>query len=188
MAKVRGGRWSWAIVAVVAAMMSWTLEPAVAQEGQALSLLTIEKKGGLTWDGVGLGTSLVAAERRTGVTLALDRNPENGANPCAPYVAVVDHNGLTLTLGFGSPRPGAKIEWLRVRFEGQQIAASASDLAAELRARIPSAEWIRPAGATDLTEGDDLSPTYRVPAGKSVQAVRFAPREWMELAEVSCFE
>lgn len=160
---------------------------AAAQESGALALLTLEKSG-LAWDGVGVGNSLVAAERRIGVTLALDRNPENGANPCAPFVATADHHGLTLTLGFKAPRPGAKIEWLRVRFEGVQIAASASDLATELRARFPGVEWVRPAGASaDLAEADDLSPIYLVPGGKTPQAVRFAPREWMELAAPDCF-
>jgi len=166
------------------ALMTLAPSPAVGQGG-ALSMLTVEK-GDLSWDDVALGTSLVAAERRIGVTLALDRNSADGANPCAPFIATADHHGLTLTLGFKSPRPGAKIEWLKVRFEGQQIAASASELAAELKQRIPGAEWIRPAGAADLTEADDLTPVYLTP-GKEKQAIRFAPREWMELAALSCF-
>lgn len=158
---------------------------AYAQTGEALSLLTMEKNG-LAWDGVGLGNSLVSAERRIGVTLALERNPES--NPCAPFVAIADHHGLTLTLGFASPKPGAKIDWLRVRFEGQQVAASGEDLAKELRARFPAAEWRRPAdAAADLTEADDLSPVFLVPGGKKPQAVRFAPREHMEFAEPGCF-
>lgn len=184
----RAHRWSrsWAVAGVVLAVAGAAPRRAAAQEGGALASLTLEK-GGLAWDSVGVGTSLVAAERRIGVTLALDRNSESDANRCAPFVASADHHGLTLTMGFGSPRPGAKVEWLKVRFEGQQIAASASDLAVELRARFPGAEWIRPEGSPELTEADDLAPTFLVPGGKQPQAVRFAPREWMELAAPDCF-
>jgi hypothetical protein len=187
MARAHRWHWSWAAAGAFLAVAAIPPPRAAAQGAGALALLTLEK-GALAWDGVGVGSSLVAAERRIGVTLALDRNGESAANACAPFVATADHHGLTLTLGFRSPRPGAKVEWLRVRFEGAQIASSASDLAAELRARFPGTEWVRPAGApADLAETDDLSPTYLVPGGKTPQAVRFAPREWMELAAPDCF-
>lgn len=158
--------------------------PIAAQGGQALSKLAIED-GYLSWDGIRVGLSLVQSERKLGVTLALSKNPE--ANPCAKYITEAERGGLTLTLGFASPKPSAKVAWLKVRFEGDQIASSASDLAAELRARFPTAEWIRPANQPDLVETDDLSPTYTVPGGKEAQAIRFAPREWMELAAPTCF-
>jgi hypothetical protein len=174
------------VACLVAAAVVAPPQRAAAQGGGALTMLTLEK-GGLAWDGVGLGQSLVAAERRIGVTLALDRNAESSANPCAPFVSSADHHGLRLTLGFRTPRPGAKIEWLRVRFEGPQVASSASDLAAELRARFPGTEWLQPEGSPDLTEGDDVSPIFLVPGGKEPQAIRFAPRESMELATVACF-
>jgi hypothetical protein len=157
--------------------------PLGAQPGQALSKLTLED-GFLAWDGVRLGLSLVQSERKLGLTLALSRNPET--NPCAKFITEAQRGGLTLTLGYTSPKPGAKIAWLKVRFEGEQIASSASDLAAELRARFPEASWIKPAGSPDLVEADDLSPTYLIP-GKEPQAIRFAPREWMELATPACF-
>jgi len=157
--------------------------PLAAQSGQALSKLALEE-GLLSWDGIRLGLSLVQSERKLGLTLALSKNPET--NPCAKFVTEAERGGLTLTLGYASPKPGAKIAWLRVRFEGEQIASSARDLAAELRARFPGAEWIHPAAKPDLVETDDLSPTYLIP-GKEPQAVRFAPREWMELAAPSCF-
>lgn len=158
--------------------------PLAAQPGQALTKLVVED-GHLAWDDIRLGLSLVQAERKLGVTLALSKNPES--NPCAKFVTEAERGGLTLTLGFASPKPSAKVAWLKVRFEGAQIASSASDLAAELRARFPGAEWIRPAASPDLAEADDLSPTYTVPGGKEPQALRFAPREWMELGTPGCF-
>jgi hypothetical protein len=178
---------TWFRGGVAAAALILTLggpSPLAAQTGQALSKLAIED-GHLSWDGVRLGLSLVQSERKLGVTLALSRNPET--NPCAKFITEAERGGLTLTLGFTSPKPSAKIAWLKVRFEGAQIASSASDLAAELRARFPGTEWIRPASPPDLVEGDDLSPTYAVPGGKEPQALRFAPREWMELATPECF-
>jgi hypothetical protein len=158
--------------------------PLTAQTGQALSKLAIED-GFLSWDGIRLGLSLVQSERKLGVTLALTKNPET--NPCAKFVTEAERGGLTLTLGFTSPKPSAKIAWLKVRFEGEQIASSGSDLVAELRSRLPGVEWIRPANQPDLAESDDLSPTFTVPGGKEPQAIRFAPREWMELATPNCF-
>jgi hypothetical protein len=177
---------SWMRMAVTAAALlaATGAPPLAAQPGQALSKLALED-GLLSWDGVRLGLSLVQSERKLGVTLALAKNPET--NPCAKFVTEAERGGLTLTLGFASPKPSAKIAWLKVRFEGEQIASSASDLAAELRARFPGAEWIRPANRPDLAESDDLSPAYSVPGGKEPQAIRFAPREWMELATPNCF-
>lgn len=173
-----------AVAAAALAVAVGAASPLSAQTGQALSKLAIED-GFLAWDGIRLGLSLVQSERKLGVTLALTKNPE--PNACAKFVTEAQRGGLTLTLGFASPKPSAKIAWLKVRFEGEQIASSASDLAAELRARFPGAEWIRPASQPDLAESDDLSPTYTVPGGKEPQAIRFAPREWMELSTPNCF-
>jgi len=172
-------------VTAAALLLATSSPPLAAQNGQALSKLALED-GLLSWDGIRLGLSLVQSERKLGVTLALSKNPEE--IPCAKFVTEAERGGLTLTLGFPSPKPSAKISWLKIRFEGEQIASSASDLAAELRARFPGAEWIRPAGQPDLVEADDLGPTFAVPGGKEPQAIRFAPREWMELATPACFE
>jgi len=156
-----------------------------AQNTDPLWGLELEK-GRLSWDGVALGNSLVQAEREIGVTLALE--PSRDSGPCAPYVARVDHHGLSLTLGFRAPKPGAKVEWLRVRFESQQVLAGAAELAASVRAKFPDAQWSRPAEPADLVEADDLVPTYVIPGGKEPQALRLRPREALLLGAPACLE
>lgn len=176
-----GGLAAW----MIAGMALFGARPATAQAADPLWGLELEK-GRLSWDGVALGHSLVQAERKIGTTLAVE--PSSDSGPCAPYVARSDHHGLSLTLGFRSPKPGAKIEWLRVRFEGAQVMASASDLVAALRVKFPAAEWIRPSAPADLVEADDLAPSFVIPGGKEPQAVRFAPREAMLLAAPACLD
>lgn len=176
----------WVLRAVGAAALVVALgapRPAVAQSGQALAKLSLDD-GRLSWDGVRLGMSLVQAERKLGVTLALGKKQE--PNPCAKFVAEADRGGVRLTVGFASPKPSAKIVWLHVRFGNEQVAASASELAAEIRARFPGAAWVRPANQPDLVESDDLAPTFDIPGGDEPQAVRLAPREALELAAPGC--
>lgn len=159
--------------------------PVVAQQNGALYALGRESNR-LAWDGLQLGTSLVAAERRLGVTLALAKNPS--PTPCANFVAEADYHGIRVTLGFKKPSPAAKIDWMRVRFEGQQVAVGATELVAELKALFPDAKWTPPAGAPETVESDDLTPIYAVPGGKETQAVRLYPREAIELATgVNCY-
>jgi hypothetical protein len=138
--------------------------------------------GRLEWDGIRLGMSLVAAERRMGATLALDRNAEGN---CPAFLATADRNGITLTLGFPAAKPSAKVEWIRVRFRGSQLMFSGPELADALRRKFPGARWVeRVAG---LAEEDDLMPTYAID-GKEPQAVRLAPRDWMVLTRASCLD
>jgi hypothetical protein len=170
-------------LAVAAALCGASRAAAQPTSGTPLAALELEK-GKLGWDGVQLGMSLVQAERKLGVTLALDRG---SLGPCPAYVAVADHHGLTLTLGFANAKPGAKVEYLGVRFEGAQVLASGPELAAELRAKIPTVEWLRPAEPADLIEEEDLRPTYLVP-GKKPAVVRLLPREALILAEPDCLD
>ena len=76
----------------------------------------------------------------------------------------------------------------RVRFEGPQVLAGAAELSAALKARLPGAEWIRPAEPAGLVEADDLTPIYAVPGGKTPQAVRLLPREAVILAAPECLD
>jgi len=155
-----------------------------AQQGEGALYALDRESNRLTWDGLPLGTSLVAAERKIGVTLALGKNPAD--NVCANFIAEADFHGIRVTLGFKKPSPSAKIDWMRVRFEGQQVAVSSSELVAELKSHFPEAEWNPPAGG-DVSESDDLAPVYTIP-GKQVQYIRLFPREAMEMATAtSCF-
>jgi len=166
------------VVALAAMVRSTAAEPAA---GDPLAQLETVK-GQLSWDGIALGTSLVRAERLLGVTLAVDRGV--GESPCAEWTSTADRNGLRLTLGFPNARPGAKVQWMRVRFEGAQILASGVELAAALQRHIPDAKWIQPEGVASLEE--DLRPTFSIPGTKEPQVVQFSPREWMVLAEAAC--
>jgi hypothetical protein len=140
--------------------------------------------GKLGWDGVTLGMSLVQAERKLGVTLGLDKGVASG---CPAFVASAQRNGVTLTLGFPSAKPGAKVEWLRVRFGGEAlVVASAAELVAALRAKHPAAAWIRPADQPELAEADDYTPAYEIGGGKEPFVVEFVPRESLTLALRRC--
>ncbi len=167
------------------ASLTGSARAAVAQDTgkDPLARLAMEK-GWLSWDGISLAASEVRAERQLGVTLALEHGPDG--NPCAKWVAVANRNGIQLTLGFATPRPGAKVEWMKVRFEGFQVMAAATDLARALRAHLSDVTWIAPKSRSEVTkEEDDIEPTFAVP-GKEPQVVEFSPREWMVLAKRSC--
>ncbi len=153
----------------------------VAQSGEALDRLTIDD-GFLSWDGVRLGMTIPQIERRVGSTVAIRRSKEPG---CPVWVAEAEHHGLSLIIGFPSPKPSAKVEWLRVRFEGNLIQASGADLVAALHKKFPEATWQAPKEPAGISEGDDLEPDFAIP-GKEPQAVRFYPREAMVLAKSSC--
>jgi hypothetical protein len=147
-----------------------------------LDLLEVEG-GKLGWDGIQIGMSLVQAERKLGVTLALDKGVASG---CPAYVAGGQRRGASLTLGFPSPKPGAKIEWLRVRFAGEaQVVATGAQLAAALRDKHPAAQWIPPGDQPGIAEADDYTPAYTI-EGKEPLAVEFVPSESMTLALRRC--
>ena len=171
-----------AIAAVLAVAFAAGLVRAQQPAADLLDRLEISD-GKLGWDGVLLGMSLVQAERKLGVTLGLDK----GVSGCPAFVTSAGRNGVTLTLGFPSPKPGAKVEWLRVRFSGEAlVVASAADLAAALRAKYPAAEWIPPADQPGATEAEDYTPAYAI-GGKEPLAVEFVPRESMTLALRRCY-
>jgi len=168
--------------ALALAMIAALSAPTRAQpeSGNPLGLLTLEK-GKLGWDGVELGMSLVQAERRVGSTLSVDRYDQS----CPAYVTQAERNGLQLTLGFASPKPGAKIEWLRVRFEGIQVLASGAELMAALRELLPEAKWRQEPG---VSEEDDLRPTFEIAGKKETLIVRLLPREAMILTTPDCLD
>jgi hypothetical protein len=142
----------------------------------------LELDGGLlSWDGIRLGMTIPMAERRTGQTLAIEKSKAGG---CPAFIAYADQHGTSLTLGFASPKPSGKIEWIEVRFEGYQIQASGSDLQASLHRKFPDAKYI-PSTDAGVTESDDLEPDYAIP-GKQPQQIRFYPREKMILGTASC--
>ncbi len=172
--------WTTRWIALVWIALS-TVVPAQGQSGDPLAKLTVEDEL-LTWDGLRLGMSLVQAERRIGVTLALERSKASG---CPAYIVRVDHHGLALTIGFAAAKPSAKVEWFQVRFEGDLVLPSRLELAAALRQKIAGVEWLRPAQPADIAEEEDLQPSYAIP-GKEAQVVRFAPREWMIVAKRAC--
>jgi hypothetical protein len=159
--------------------------PAVRAQADGGDLLAALDAGGdkLGWDGIQLGMSLVQAERKLGVTLGLEKGVSKG---CPAFVASGTRNGVTLTMGFPNPKPGAKIEWLRVRFGGESLVlASGPELAAALRAKLPEVAWIAPADQPGATEAEDYTPAYRVP-GKEPAVVEFVPRESMTIAYERC--
>jgi len=179
----------WTCVAVVAFAAAIVLPVCASRaEAQAAATDLLAKlefdDGRLGWDSIQLGMSLVQAERKLGVTLALNKGL---TGRCPAFVASADRNGLTITVGFASPKPGAKVEWMRVGLEGQEMVASAAQLAAALRGKHTAAEWIRPADQPELAEADDYTPAYAIP-GKAPQVVRFVPRESMVLALRTCFD
>ncbi len=160
--------------------------PPLAAEGAAsdpLSRLALED-GLLAWDGLRIGMSLVQAERKIGVTLALDRNRDSA---CPVWVANADFHGQSVTVGFPSPKPGAKIQWIRVTFRGSLVQFGAAELVSSLHGRLAGAVFVPPAEHPDYKEAEDVQPDYTV-EGKQPQSVRIAPREWMILAARDCMD
>jgi hypothetical protein len=128
--------------------------------------------------------SLVAAERKVGVTLALDRNRDSA---CPVWIAIADYHGQTLTMGFATPKPGAKIEWIRVTFRGALVQFGAAELVSSLHTRLAGAVFVPPSDHPDYKEAEDVQPDYAI-EGKEPQAIRIAPREWMILANRTCMD
>jgi len=123
--------------------------------------------GKIGWDGITLGMSSVQVERRTGVTLAMQ--PASGAAPsCRAFTVSVERDTLRLTLGFPSSRPGAKLQWIYVQFEGYQVTAKQEALIKELKEKIPGAVYLPPNVTPPPTEVTDLAPTYLVSGSEAV--------------------
>ena len=168
----------------LAAMLVATGAPRLTAQDASpglLARLSVED-GYLSWDGLRVGMSLVQAERKIGVTLALDRNRDQ---PCPVWVANADFHGQSITVGFPTPKPGAKIQWIQVRFRGALVQAGANELVPALHSRLPEAVWVPPAEHPDLAEADDLQPDFTL-EGKEPQALRLAPREWLVLSTRPC--
>lgn len=135
------------------------------------------------WDGIELGMSFVQAERRFGTTLPLTENP---AARCGRFVSGSERGGLSLQVGFPSSKPGAKIETLFVRFEGQQVTADADALVAALRARLPDARYVPDEDMPATTEADHPAPTFEVTRGEETYVIQLRPRDGLFLARRDC--
>jgi hypothetical protein len=136
-----------------------------------LSRLETEK-GKVGWDGISLGMSSVQVERHTGVTLAMQPNASSAAGgSCRAYTVTVERGTLLLTLGFPSPKPGAKLQSIFVNFEGYQVAAKPDALVAELKEKFPQAVYLPQRGDAPPAESADPTPTYLLPGGYAARLV-----------------
>ena len=164
--------WSLGVVLVSGALLA-------QGGGEALDPLVLDD-GLISWDGIRLGMTIPQIERRVGATVAIQKSPEPG---CPTWIAAAEHHGLSLTIGFPSPKPSAKAESIRVRFEGNLIQASGPDLVAALLKKFPDARWLPPKEPAGITVEDDLEPDFSIP-GKEAQVVRFYPREAIDRKSV----
>ena len=169
-----------ALRVALAAVLSATV--AVAQAEDPLDRFEVGKTGP-GWDGIELGMSLVKAERLLGATLAISSGERRPV--CSEYAAEVDFNGQRLVLGFPSARPGAKIDSIWVRFEGEQIAASRGRLVEALRSRAPGMVWIPDPEHPEAIEQDDPTPVYQL-VGSPASVVKLTPREGIQIARREC--
>ncbi len=162
----------------------------VASSGVAEEpLARLEAKPAPGWDGVRLGMSLVALERRVGRTLAVDR--AEGQPVCSSFAAEADYHGYRLVLGFPAAKPGAKLESLWVRFAGPEASLSPGELAATVKRRLPEARYL---GAAE-SERDDPLPVYELPAKDAgpntaggTAALRLSARDGLLLALRPCLD
>lgn len=149
-------------------------------------LARLEAAGGKTgWDGITLGMSSVQVERRTGITLAMQPGP-SAAGSCRAYTVTVERDSLSLTLGFPSSKPGAKLQSIYVRFEGYQVTAKQEALVRELKERIPGAAYQPPKDAPPATEAEDPAPAYLVPGTE--HAARLVPGDGLWIMLRSCLD
>src|SRR5690606_24504820 len=123
-----------------------------------------------------LGMTFVQAERRFGTTLPLTENP--GAR-CGRFVSASERGGLSIQVGFPSARPGARIETMFVRFEGDQVNADAAALIAALRARAPDATYLPDADLPGTTEADHPAPSFEVTRDGQAWVIQLRPRDGM---------
>jgi hypothetical protein len=156
--------------------------PGAARAADPLDGLEVSAKR-IGWDGVELGMSFVQAERRFGTTLPLSENPKAR---CGRFVSGSERGGLSMQVGFPSSKPGAKIETIFVRFEGQQVTADAAALVAALRARLPDARYVPDADMPDTTEAEHPAPTFEVVLGEETYAIQLRPRDGLFMARRDC--
>ena len=149
-------------------------------ESPLAGLRVEEKKVG--WEDVELGMSVVQAERRTGTSFAMSKTP---TGRCQSYAVDVDHHSARLTLGFPSAKPGAKLEWIYVRFSGYQSLAKRADLVAELKRLAPGATYFAPPAHPDLKEEEAADPTFALP-GEGGWGARIEPGAGLLLGRREC--
>jgi hypothetical protein len=139
---------------------------------------------GVGWQGVRIGMSLVQAERRFGVALALEGHPNAR---CGRFAAGAERGGLNLTVGFPVAKPSAKIETLFVQFEGYQVAARLSDLVASFKRKAPTARYLADESSPERPEAEDPAPKYELPGGGGEPViVHLRPRDGLVIARAGC--
>lgn len=138
--------------------------------------------GWVGWDGIRIGMSLVQAERRFGGALSLTEVP---GSRCGRFAASAERDGLDLRVGFPVAKPGAKVESLFVRFEGYQVVATAAQLAASLKAKLPAARYLPDPSTPDRPEADDPAPVYELP-GPTPLVVALRPRDGLLIGPPDC--
>jgi hypothetical protein len=174
----------WGVVAIgaMSVVMSLGLAAAPARAADPLEGLEISAKR-IGWDGIELGMSFVQAERRFGTTLPLTENP-NGK--CGRFVSASERSGLSIQVGFPSTKPGAKIETMFVRFEGQQVTVDAAALVASLRAKAPDATYVPDEDLPATTEADHPAPSFELTRGDEHWVIQLRPRDGLFLARRDC--
>lgn len=138
------------------------------------------KQETLGWSGIELGMSLVQVERRVGTALALS---EEASAACGRWRTQFDRL-VRVTIGLDAAKPSAKVVWLRVRFEGYQVASELQDLVRDLKERIPD---VRNRAGSESGENDPTqnpAAVFEVERGRNRFVIELVPREgmtiWME--------
>lgn len=179
----RSGLTARALLAATWVGLGWTGGVRAEDPSTADPLAGLEASAdGVGWDGIRLGMSLVQAERRFGVTLALDGRPKAR---CAQFVAGAERGGLNLSVGFPTAKPGAKIDTIYVQFEGYQVAANTQTLVASLKRKIPTARYLPDPARPERTEAEDLSPKYAVD-GKVPAVIHLRVRDGVMITRPEC--
>jgi hypothetical protein len=180
MTEARG--WAAGAIGTMSVLVTLGVAAAPARAADPLGKLEISARR-IGWDGIELGMSFVQAERRFGTTLPLTEVP--GA-VCGRFVSGSERGGLSLQVGFPSSKPGAKIETLFVRFEGQQVTLDAPALVAALRAKAPDLVYVPDADLPGTTEADHPAPTFELVRGEETWAIQLRPRDGLFLARRDC--
>jgi hypothetical protein len=166
--------------------IAWILfTGALLAQATETPLARLEVSGGkVGWDGVALGMSSVQVERRTGVTLAMQSGTESSAATCRAFTVTVERDTLSLTLGFPTSKPGAKLQSIYVRFEGYQLTAKQEALVRELKEKIPGAAYQPPKLTPPPAEADDPAPAYLIPGTET--AARLVPGDGLWITLRTC--
>jgi hypothetical protein len=181
---MNGALGGWRLAVSAAALTLAAVTAAAREKAPDDPLAGLQVRDGRPgWDGIEVGMSFVQAERRFGTTLPLTERP--GAR-CGRFVSASERAGLTLQVGFPSPKPGAKVETLFVRFEGHQIAASTADLVAALKRKAPAAKYLPDPAQGPSSETEDPAPVYGLADDGEGWAVQLRPRDGMLLARRAC--